>query len=753
MLRPDRGVAAWPCRIAPASRMSPYPCASAVRERPLEQRERLGVLAGAHAHRGARQGTPGDHPRVAALPPCCGSSARQERGPVGERRVRRGRRPAGGSPGSSPDLVARPRGSAAAARRQVRRIRVAAGAVGDRAPRAPASGAASLGPSATSRPRRAGTASAWSGEPSAAARSAAARSAIRAWTAIASASGPRQRRGTRRGSASPGPRRAPRRRAPSKCRAAAGAAPGGRAGRASRRPPRAGAPGRSRTGRAQVSEGRCRARGSRAARGRAGAARGSAASLPATAAERVERERLAEHGGVLDEGPSVRLEAVEAGGDERSQRARHLHRAEVARRDVDAVELLGGVRRRRACGPSRRRTAGCRPRAARIDDTAVSGSPGTRPARSARISSSASGPSASDVEARAPPHVGRRSSSSGRARVRTKIGWLRLHSRTCSMKSSSPSSAHWRSSNTRATVPFSAIRSKNVRQPAKSRSRPPGGASATPRRASRQGSMKSRSAGSGTCVARAAATPARVVASSSPSTRPARLRTISPSAQKLIPSPYDGQRPWCHQTVSTTPSVYLLNSQARRLLPMPAWPDERDEARLAIAARSRGTSRAGGGTPSRGRRTAAPSASERPTPPILPTTRRARNAATGALLPLRHGVAGRLVGDRLRGRPPRLLADQDGLRRGHRLEARGRVDEVAGHEALVRGPDGHRRLAGEDARAQAQVGARRRSPRARIDPTRSSAARTARSASSSWATGAPQTAITASPMNFSIVPP
>ena len=37
--------------------------------------------------------------------------------------------------------------------------------------------------------------------------------------------------------------------------------------------------------------------------------------------------------------------------------------------------------------------------------------------------------------------------------------------------------------------------------------------------------------------------------------------------------------------------------------------------------------------------------------------------------------------------------------------------------------------------------------------TRSSAARTARSASSSFASGAPQTAITASPMNFSTVPP
>jgi hypothetical protein len=45
------------------------------------------------------------------------------------------------------------------------------------------------------------------------------------------------------------------------------------------------------------------------------------------------------------------------------------------------------------------------------------------------------------------------------------------------------------------------------------------------------------------------------------------------------------------------------------------------------------------------------------------------------------------------------------------------------------------------------------SPSAVTAATRSRAARTARSASSSVATGVPQTAITASPMNFSTVPP
>ena len=45
------------------------------------------------------------------------------------------------------------------------------------------------------------------------------------------------------------------------------------------------------------------------------------------------------------------------------------------------------------------------------------------------------------------------------------------------------------------------------------------------------------------------------------------------------------------------------------------------------------------------------------------------------------------------------------------------------------------------------------SPRPRTASTNSSAARTDRSASSSWAVGVPHTAITASPMNFSTVPP
>ena len=44
-----------------------------------------------------------------------------------------------------------------------------------------------------------------------------------------------------------------------------------------------------------------------------------------------------------------------------------------------------------------------------------------------------------------------------------------------------------------------------------------------------------------------------------------------------------GERPWCQQTDSTTPSMYLWNSQASRLLPMPGWPDHRHEPRATLA--------------------------------------------------------------------------------------------------------------------------------------------------------------------------
>ena len=56
-----------------------------------------------------------------------------------------------------------------------------------------------------------------------------------------------------------------------------------------------------------------------------------------------------------------------------------------------------------------------------------------------------------------------------------------------------------------------------------------------------------------------------------------------------------------------------------------------------------------------------------------------------------------LEGDRVGGGLVRRLADEDGPGRCDRLEARRGVDEVAGDHPLVRGAQGHCRLAGQHA--------------------------------------------------------
>ena len=76
-------------------------------------------------------------------------------------------------------------------------------------------------------------------------------------------------------------------------------------------------------------------------------------------------------------------------------------------------------------------------------------------------------------------------------------------------------------------------------------------------------------------------------------------------------------------------------------------------------------------------------------------------------LALQDLVAGRLEGDgRVRGLLG-LLADEDRARRGHALEARRGVDDVARDETLVGGTDGHGRLAGQDAGARLDARAER----------------------------------------------
>ena len=181
---------------------------------------------------------------------------------------------------------------------------------------------------------------------------------------------------------------------------------------------------------------------------------------------------------------------------------------------------------------------------ARIADTAAAGRPGTNPASRSRIAASGSGSSETDVKFLVPaPQFGRLSRSSGRARVTTRIGEFFDHSSRWSMKSSRPLSAQWRSSNRRTVVPRSAMRSKKIRHAANNTSRPPAGACSTPSSVSSAGSTQRRSCSSFTKSATVAAIRCRVVASSSFSASPTRRRTISPSAQKAIPSPYAGERP------------------------------------------------------------------------------------------------------------------------------------------------------------------------------------------------------------------
>ena len=153
-----------------------------------------------------------------------------------------------------------------------------------------------------------------------------------------------------------------------------------------------------------------------------------------------------------------------------------------------------------------------------------------------------------------------------------------------------------------------------------------------PSSASSAGSIHRRSASSGTCSLTHLRDPCprrRLVVVSA---RPARRRTISPSAQNVIPSPYDGERPLCHQTVSRTPSTYFRNSQPSLLLPMPAGPITLTSAdpllasrgveqllqqpNLVVAADERRLER-----------------SDRPRPPRSATTRMARQAGSGAPSP------------------------------------------------------------------------------------------------------------------------
>ena len=217
-----------------------------------------------------------------------------------------------------------------------------------------------------------------------------------------------------------------------------------------------------------------------------------------------------------------------------------------------------------------------------------------------------------------------------------------------------------------------------------------------PSSASSAGSMRRRSSSSGTCCASISPMRVRVVTGSSVSSRCARERTISPSDQNVIPSPYDGDRPSCQKIGSTRPSRYFWNSQASRLLPMPPWPvtDTSRTRRSRDVAWNRSLSRRSSvSRPTNG----ASSRSSRPRPRALrddpdgPPRRHGRDLALEQLL------AGLLVRDGDARGPLDRLADEDRAGRRDRLQARCRVHEVARDHALAGRAERHRGLAGEHA--------------------------------------------------------
>ena len=130
----------------------------------------------------------------------------------------------------------------------------------------------------------------------------------------------------------------------------------------------------------------------------------------------------------------------------------------------------------------------------------------------------------------------------------------------------------------------------------------------------------------------------------------------------------------------------------------------------------------------------------------------ASQAGTGSSLPFSVERLEPLVGDRLAGGAVGALADGDAARPPGGLQPRGDVDGVAHHRVAV--ADGARHhLAGVDPDPQREADAVARSLwrlTSSIASCIASPARTARSGSSSWATGAPKTPITLSPMNLSI---
>ena len=273
------------------------------------------------------------------------------------------------------------------------------------------------------------------------------------------------------------------------------------------------------------------------------------------------------------------------------------------------------------------------------------------------------------------------------------------------MKSRVPVSAQWRSSKSehhRARSGPSARRTCAMRRTAARGRCPPARRPAAPAARARS---SARSSASGTCSRRVGGHLRAGRRARRPSTQAAAGAdhlAQRPERDPLRRTPVSG--PGATRPSSTTPSVYLLNSHARRLLPMPAGTDDRHEARpplarggveqvleqahLVVAAHERRLQALG----------AAATADLRHDAQRTPRGDRGR-------LALEVLLAGRLERDAVRRGAHGRLTDQHGAGRGHRLEPGGGVDEVARDHPLVRGADGDGGLAGEHAGPGLDAGA------------------------------------------------
>ena len=151
-----------------------------------------------------------------------------------------------------------------------------------------------------------------------------------------------------------------------------------------------------------------------------------------------------------------------------------------------------------------------------------------------------------------------------------------------------------------------------------------------------------------------------------------------------------------------TPSRYFSNSHAIRDLPMPGTPTIESRCARpssAVAWKSSFTSRSSRSRPRNGGSRPA----ERPSPFRAATTRSARQSGTGSAFPLSscspasaYAIEASLA--RFVASPTRTLPGS-----AHTLDAGGGVDEVAGDHALSLGAEGDRGFAGEDARTRLQL--------------------------------------------------